>query len=474
MLLVTVPDLAFSELNFINGPRRSPTASTASERTTSLDPAPPKRTAKAQPHHAAVTYGTKAKKQRPSNYFEGAALSDSSSDAPAPPPPARKSSKTRPTKSQQQPPSPPRAPTPKKSRSKAKSKAPPPPSSSRAATESSALHSAYSIEQRKSASNSRQHHEDVEAQADPQDLDEAVLDTSTFWKRGRIAQPAEEQTGEAPSLHLDEPPSLPTTTTRPVHSPTRKRDPYYVLSSPISSAALERILEACQDQGGAVTDIASPTPGSFQQPYSTIADSDPRLSASAPSYEHMGAGSSVLGFSEQGGSSTDKLKREVGRGMRLGSDGMFRLAGSSAARGDYGGGSFDVGESEVGWRSSLLGERMEEGGGVSGWMEVDVGRDGTAEPMVLDDEGSFPFDQFASAIAEEDDDDAQEMPPPPPPATRSHDFNLGAFSSRFGVQEEDRLPTFGVGAMLGAREGRSSEEQSFRSAMTAHWYKSKC
>lgn len=475
-LAFAVPDLAFSELHFLNAPRPSPPASLHSS---SSQFAAPHRSSK--PHPTVKTYSSKPKKHRSSKYFDAAPLSDPFSDLPAPTP-ARKSksrkapSKAEPsTRSRPLPPSPPRAPTPKKSKGKTKRKASLPPSSPLHITDSSELHSAYSREQRRSRSAQQ---EARQSQAHAQQLEEVVLDTSNFWKRDRTDHQHQQEMEAASEVvqvrsappASDSRPSSPTAAAAPAPAHTLDYNPNYALSPSRSSASIDR-LQACE--AGVYPPAVAPPPRPHH-PASIVGDADSRVSSGLG----MGAfhtapgrashhGQSSLRFSSLAGSSTEDVRREVARGVVLGEGGVFRLAESSQGRdGDR---TFEAagGESGGEGKSSMLGAGPEVGRGGSAWMEVPM--DAHSLVPTEGDEDDLHFDRLTS-LADEDP-----MLPPPRPA--SHALDLFSHRQQYQREQDSYLGFAGGGAFGGGsaiRGEASAEVEAFRSAMKSHWYKSKC
>ncbi|ORY89392.1 hypothetical protein BCR35DRAFT_350384 [Leucosporidium creatinivorum] len=477
-----LPDLAFSEVNFLNAPRPSPPAPSHFSSSSSASAAP-QRSSKPRAHPTVKTYGSRAKKHRSSKYFEVAPQSDPSSDLPAPTPARKSKSRKESSKAEASirsrplPPSPPRAPTPKKSKSKSKSRRSPPPSSPHPTTDSSDLHSAHSREQRRSRSAHQQAAD--KKQDDAQELEEAVLDTSTFWKRGRPEQHHEKQEAREVVQNRSDSPAVDdirrASPAAAAPAPSLPLDfyPNYALLSPRSSASIDRLLQACET---GVYPPAVSLPPRPRHPESIIHDSGSHVSSALdmnafqPAAGRASRGEeSSLRFSSLAGSSTEEVRREVARGVVMGEDGVFRLADSSLGRGED---LSSVGagvESEGGGRSSMLGAGPEVGGGGSAWMEMPMeGR--SLDPTTEGDEDDLHFDQLHSIA----DDDS--MPPPPLPPSRSLDL----FSHRQQYQPEPdfALGFGGAGAFGGGGSSRGggalAEDEAFRSAMSAHWYKSKC
>lgn len=471
LLSFTVPDLAFSELDFLNAPRPSPPASSHSS--SSYPSAAPRRSSK--PHPTVKTYGSKAKKHRPSKYFDDAVSSNPSSDLPAPAP-ARKAklrsalSTAQPsTRSRPIPPSPPRAPTPKKSKFKAKRRVPLPSSSPLLSNDLSELHSAHSREQRRSRSAQQ---ESRQPQDHSHQLKEAVLDTSNFWKGGgstdrhqREVDAVREviQDRSAPPVMDSRPPSP--AAAAPTITHALDDNSKYALSSSRSSASIDRLLQACE---AGVYPPAIAHPLRHHPPESLVGVGDSRVSSDPGPFQSAADrifhhGQSSLGFSSLAGSSTEEVRREVARAIVMGEDGLFRLAESSQGQ------DFDrsfgtaAGASEGGGRSSMLfGAGTEAGGDPSAWLEVPM--DGRSlAPTTEGDEEDLSFEQL-TALANNDP-----MP---------HALELFSHRHQYQGGRDSYLDVVDAGTYLGGNGTRggeaSAEHKAFRSAMKSHWYKSKC
>lgn len=452
---LTVPDLAFSEYNFLHATRPSPPASSSS---TSASEIAPKRSA----HQTIKTYGSKGKKRR-STFPVLDASDDSGSPEPTRPKTrgseqvlAASTKANKRSKSQRQAESAPRAPTPKKS--KGKKAAPPPRSSSPVAADSSEAHSAYSLEQRRTRSASKGKEfalEQVEV------LKETLLDTSAFWSRKEkepqvvAAAPATKSSSVA-SRPVDflQPSSSSGLIARPssaAHS--LPYNPDFVLSSPrsLTSGSLDRLIRECDfplecDRG----------PHPLAQ-HSIVGN----INSPPSSLRHFNA-AEQLGISTNGGSSTAQVRREVAQGVRMGPDGTFRMAGSSEAAGGSSSlsgppmGPF-VAESEAEWGEPAA-PRWEAGGG--GGI---VAR-------------NLPSDAFVASEMPSTEHDHEEDLMPPPPMMRPLDLHLGPFSSHHHAADTLLGLVDGRTGRFGDELGASadSEDASYRKAMTTHWYKSKC
>lgn len=447
-----MPDLAFSELNFLNTPRPPPPPSSSSSSSSSsahivskskASAKPPRNSSSSHPPKALVTYG-KGKKPS-SKYFKPPPpdLDSSSIDSPPPPPKAKAKSKVV---------APHHQPSKKKSKAKAARKSPPPaPSLSVAEDDDSAQHSAYSLRQRPAKGQPVvvPHEDSVDEGLAPS---EAVLDTSHAWQNGfskaASSRAAPVATSPCPSLHQSHLRHSPLCHSPLRHSPLRHSpvrrshlapsDPL-PLSSLAGSSSINRMLKAC-----ATGDLIGVAQGSLQ--FSSAATPSFRQSSMDPPgpIENLWDSAALGAGSDDLGGIDSRMPLELGG--RVNEDERVYEEGDLSQSPELHGfeGADDEGvldrENEVCAGTDVVGEE-------GSWRDVRL------EGMEDDDDEEMRHELFGE---EEDRLDG-------PPALSQYSSSVleGAFAGG----------AYG-GVDAGGERGRGMDAE-FATAMRSHWYRAK-
>lgn len=447
-----VPDLAFSELNFLNAPRPSPPSSSSSSSSASSAPIVAKSKTTTKPPRASsssakvlVTYGSKGKKPS-SKYFKPAtpALDSSSVDSPPPAPKSKPKSKV---VAPSQPPK-------KKSKAKAARKSPPPTRArSVAEDDDSAQHSAYSLRQRKGKGKAVVVEQEDSLNEGPAPS-EAVMDTSHAWKNGfSKAASSKALVAASPYASLRQSPlrqspfrQSPFQQSPLHHSPLRLShlapSNLQPLSSLADSSSIDRLLKACETDDLGVMAYESRQLTSDQTPSFRLSSADPprREMAMEGLWDSPALGADFeqdgrdLGtpFEVDGRIARDEGAYEEGdfsqsedRRERAGGEQFLDRGGNAYA-------GMDIGGDEGSWRDVRLGGTEDEDADEEMRHELFGEEEGDGSQLG----GPFPLPQYSSSVVQVD----------------------------FGVSFD------GVGA---GGEGGGGMDAEFATAMRSHWYRAK-